>query len=151
MSTDAQKNRAPIMQIIKQTFTSFGEDKAPRLGAALAYYTIFSLAPLLMIAVGVAGLFYSKHDQAATQIQQQISGLVGEQGGSAIASMVQAASQKPKTGMVSTVIGIVVALSGAAGVFGQLQDSLNTIWEVAPKPGRGIMGFLRDRFLSFAM
>src|SRR5437660_10222663 len=91
MSTDAQKNRAPIMQIIKQTFAEFGEDKAPRLGAALAYYTIFSLAPLLMIAVGVAGLFYSKHDQAATQIQQQISGLVGEKGGEAIRAMVEAA------------------------------------------------------------
>jgi membrane protein len=151
MAAEEKKNRASIMQVVKQTFTSFGEDKAPRLGAALAYYTIFSLAPLLMIAVGIAGLFYSKHDQAATQIQQQISGLVGEQGGQAIASMVKAASEKPKGGMVSTIIGIVVALFGAAGVFGQLQDSLNTIWEVAPKPGRGIWGFLRDRFLSFAM
>src|SRR5438045_6466249 len=130
MSTDAQKNRAPIMQIIKQTFAGFGEDKGPRLGAALAYYTIFSLAPLLMIAVGVAGLFYSKHDQAATQIQQQISGLVGEKGGEAIASMVQAAAQKPKSGMAATIIGIIAAVSGAAGVFGQLQDSLNTVWGV---------------------
>ena len=141
--------RTSYIAILKTAANDFMEDKAMRLGAALAYYTIFSIAPLLVIAIGIAGWFF--HDSASKDIQGQVAGLVGEQGGKAVQSMVDAAASKTKGGIVATVVGLVVLLLGATGVFGQLQDSLNTIWKVAPKPGRGVWGFIRDRFLSFAM
>jgi len=122
---------------------------APRLGAALAYYTVFSLAPLLVIAIGIAGLIFGR-EAAQGQITAQVENLVGQQGGQAIQTMVESAS-KPGKGALGTVLGFAMLLFGAAGLFGQLQDALNTIWGVQPKPGRGLWGFVRDRFLSFSM
>src|SRR5438105_3072177 len=121
----------------------------PRLGAALAYYTVFSLAPLLVIAIGLAGLVFGK-EAAQGQIGAQIQNLVGEQGGKAVQAMVESAS-KPGTGILGSVLGIAMLLFGAAGLFGELQDALNTIWGVQPKPGRGVLGIIRDRFLSLSM
>jgi membrane protein len=135
--------------LIKEAGSEWLEDKAPRLGAALAYYTIFSLAPLLVIVIGVAGLIFGQ-DIARSQVLNQIQGLIGEQGGEAIRSMVENAS-KPTAGGVGAVLGIIMLLFGAAGLFGQLQDALNTVWGVQPKPGGGIWGFIRERFLSFTM
>ncbi|HSH81728.1 MAG TPA: YihY/virulence factor BrkB family protein, partial [Herpetosiphonaceae bacterium] len=83
-------------------------------------------------------------------VMSQVSGILGEEGGSAIGEMIQGA-RKPSTGIIATVIGLVTLLFGASGVFGQLHDALNTIWEVQPKPGRGILGMIRDRFVSFTM
>jgi len=122
---------------------------APRLGAALAYYTVFSIAPLLVIAIGIAGLIFGR-EAAQGMIASQIAHLVGEQGGEAIQTMV-ASANKPGVGTFGTIAGIVMLLFGAAGLFGQLQDALNTIWEVRPKEGRGVWGFIRDRFLSLTM
>lgn len=135
--------------IFKEAAVDFMDDKAMRLGAALAYYTIFSLAPLLVIAIGVTGWFFGK--SSSTYIEDEVAKMVGEQGGKVIQAMVDAAASRPKGGMIATVVGIGMLLFGAAGVFGQLQDALNTIWKVAPKPGRGIWGLVRDRFLSFTM
>jgi membrane protein len=135
--------------LLKQTGSEWLEDKAPRLGAALAYYTIFSLAPLLVIIIAVAGFVFGR-EAAQGYLLGQIEGLVGEQGGQAIQAMVASASQSG-SGVVGSVLGIAMLLFGAAGLFGQLQDALNTIWEVQPKPGRGVLGFLQDRFLSFSM
>jgi membrane protein len=142
-----------IWQVVKESFNEFLEDKCTRLGAALAYYTIFSIAPLLLIAVGVMGWVMHSKGQPASQnpLVQQVTNLVGGEGGKAIGNMVDAMSKDRKPGIISTIVGFAVLLFGAAGVFGQLQDALNTIWHVAPKPGRGIWGFIRDRFLSFAM
>lgn len=150
---DSSFHRWTIWQVIKQTFTEFGEDKCPRLGAALAYYTIFSIAPLLVIAVGLFGWISGKHntDPNKSKVVQQVTSLVGGEGGEAIKHMVTATLKQPHKGAVATIIGVIVLLFGASGVFGQLQDALNTIWEVAPKPGRGIWTFIRERFLSFAM
>jgi membrane protein len=136
-------------ELLKATVAEWSEDRVPRLGAALAYYSVLSLAPLLLIAIAVAALIFG--DEAAQgQIVGQISGLVGEQGAAAIQSMLVNAS-KPGVGSFAAIIGLATLLFAASGVFGGLQDALNTIWEVQPKPGRGFWGIIKDRFLSFAM
>ena len=118
------------------------------LGASLAYYTVFSLAPLLIISISIAGLVLGE-EAARGKIFEQLHYLIGEQGGKATQEMVQSASAKPATGVVASIMGLVTLLLGASGVFGQLQSSLNIIWGVEPKPGRGILGMIKDRFLSF--
>jgi membrane protein len=135
--------------LIRQTAADWSEDKAPRLGAALAFYTALSIAPLLVLSLRIAAVFFD--DAAAReQLESQMRGLVGDQGAEAIHEMI-AGGQDDKSGAIATVLGVITLLFGASGVFGQLQDSLNTIWEVRPKPGRGFWGIVRDRFLSFSM
>lgn len=138
-----------IVPLLKETVSEWQDDEAARLAAALSLYTLLSLAPLLVIAVSVAGLVFGA-DAARGQISQQISGLVGPQAGQAIEAMI-AQARSPEGGILGSVVGIVVLLFGASGVFGELQSALNRIWEVKPKPGRGWRGMLRDRFLSFSM
>ncbi|HEX9161980.1 MAG TPA: YihY/virulence factor BrkB family protein [Thermoanaerobaculia bacterium] len=137
------------IDLFKQTWKEFGDDKAQRLGAALAYYTVFSIAPLLLIAVAIAGFVFGK-DAAQHQIQQQLGGVLGQSTAAAVEKMLQAAA-KPKSGMVATIIGVITLLFGAAGVFGQLQDALDTIWNVEKPKTAGFMGLIKDRFLSMAM
>jgi membrane protein len=141
-------NPKEIFAILKKTASDWMEDQAPTLGAALAYYTVFSLAPLLIIAIAIAGLVFGQ-EAAQGQIFDQLRGLLGEASGKAMEDMVQNANAKPATGFVAGVIGVVMLLFGASGVFGQLQTSLNAIWDVQPKPGRGILGIIQDRILSF--
>jgi membrane protein len=136
-------------ELTKATFSEWDDDKASRLAAALAYYTAFSLAPLLVIAIGIAGMVFG--DEAAQgEIVGQLTGLIGHDGAKLVEQMI-AASRQPSRSVTATAIGVAVLLFGASGVFGQLQDALNTIWEVKPRPGRGLRGLLRDRFLSFTM
>jgi membrane protein len=135
--------------LLKQTISEFGNDKAPRLGAALAYYTIFSLAPLLLIVIAISGLAFG-HDAAQNKIFEQLRGVLGPAAAASVQDMVANAA-KPKSGTVATIIGIVTLIFGASGVFGQLKDALNTIWDVEPKAGGGMMILVKDRFLSFAM
>ncbi len=135
--------------LLKKTFAEWSEDKAPRLAAGLAYYTVFSLAPFLVVVIAIVGLWFGQ-SKAQSQILSQIEGLVGSQGGQAIQDMIVGAS-RPRSSILATIIGIVLLLMGAGGLFGQLQDSLNTIWEVAPRPGRGIWGTIKARFLSFTL
>jgi len=142
-------NPKTAFALAKDTAKSWSEDKASRLAAALSYYTIFSIAPLLVLAIAVAGLVFGR-DAASNQLFGEIRGLVGDQGAQAIQAMVQSMNQKGG-GILATIIGIATLLIGASGAFGQLQDALNTIWQVQPKPGLGIKGFLRTRFLSFSM
>ena len=141
-------NPKEIYPILKKAGSDWMEDQAPSLGAALAYYTVFSLAPLLIIAIAIAGLVFGQ-EAAQGQIFDQLRGLLGEASGKAMQDMVQSANAKPATGVFATLIGVVTLLFGASGVFGQLQTSLNAIWDVEPKPGRGILGFVQDRILSF--
>jgi len=141
-------NTKEAVSILKETFSEWMEDQAPTLGAALAYYTVFSLAPLLIIAISIAGLLFGK-EAAQGQIFDQLRGLLGDESGRAMQVMVQNASEEPATGLVATLVGFVTLLFGASGVFGQLQTSLNAIWGVQPKPGRGILGIIQDRILSF--
>lgn len=142
-------NPRAVWELLKEAGNEWVEDKAPRLGAALAYYTIFSIAPLLLIVVAVAGFIFGA-DAAEGQLFGQIRGLVGDQGAATLESML-ANTNQPGSNTLATVVGVVMLFVGAAGVFGQLQDALNTVWEVQAKPGRGFWGFLRDRFLSFTM
>ncbi len=120
-----------ILDVFKQTIREFISDKVPRLGAALAYYTIFSIAPLLLIAIAVAGLVFGR-EAASGQIYAQLRGVLGPQSAEMIQKMVEAAA-KPKTGTIATIVGIVTLLLGASGVVGQLKDALNTIWDVKPQ------------------
>jgi membrane protein len=137
-----------VFDVLKQTVKEWSDDKAPRLGAALAYYTIFSIAPLFVIVIAIAGLWFGQK-AAHDQILEQVSGLVGQQGAEMIGNMLESAN-KPKEGIFASVAAIALLIFGATGVFVQLQDALNTIWEVKPKPGRGVWGFIRQRFISLA-
>jgi len=137
------------VKLVKTTATDFMDDNAPRLAAALAYYALLSLAPLIVLALAIAGLLVDE-EAARGSIARELSGLVGTAGGQAIESIVRNA-KAPTAGIVSTVLGVVVLLFGASGVFGELEAALDTIWEVAPRPGRGIGGLIRDRLFSFAM
>src|SRR5207302_4023252 len=121
-----------------------------RLGAALAYYTVFSMAPLLVIAIAIGGLIFER-EAVQGQISEQIQNLVGEEGGKAVEAMVVNASRPGSGGTLASVLGVVMLFFGAMGLFGELQDALNTVWGVQPKPGRGILGIIKDRLLSFTM
>ncbi|MEA5507714.1 YihY/virulence factor BrkB family protein [Halotia wernerae UHCC 0503] len=138
-----------IWQLFRETFKEWSEDKVPRLAAALAYYTIFSIAPLLIIVIAIAGAVFGE-EAARGEIVSQIQGLVGLDGAKFIETAIQNSSQ-PQTGTIASIISVALLLIGATGVFSELQDSLNTIWEVKPKPGRGIIHMIRTRFLSFTM
>jgi membrane protein len=135
--------------LLKETGAQWSEDEASRLAASLALYTMLSIAPLLVIAVSVAGLVFGE-DAARGQISQQLATIVGPEAGKAIEGLV-ANANAPKSGLLSSCVSLAVVLMGASGVFGELQAALNRIWEVKAKPGRGVRGFARDRFFSFAM
>jgi membrane protein len=141
-------NAKSAFSLVKSTAKEFNEDNVLRLSAALSYYAIFSIGPLLAIVVGVAGLAFG-NEGVRQHIHQSLQGMLGENSAKTIDSMMAARSQG--TSLVTTIVGVVALLFGAAGVFGQLQDSLNTIWEVKSKPGAGIWELLRKRFLSFSM
>jgi membrane protein len=137
--------------LLKQTFQEWLQDKAPQLGAALAYYTVFSLAPLILILLAIIGFLFRDDPAGAwNKITQQRSYFLDPIALEVVQNIAQKALQ-PGESVIATIIGVALALFGASGVFGQLQDALNTIWGVKAKPGTGIWGFLRARFLSFAM
>ena len=135
--------------LFKSAALEWSNDKAPRLGASLSYYTIFSLAPVLLMVVAVAGLALGPQ-AAQGKIVGQLSGLLGVEAAKAIQTMLEKASPHGR-GIVATVIGFVTLIVGATGVMIELQDALNTVWKVVPKPGRGIKGIIRDRLLSFGI
>jgi membrane protein len=142
---------ADAFGLVKQTAREWLQDKAPQLGAALAYYTVFSLAPLILVLLAVVGVLFRDDPAGAwNKITQQMSYFLDASAVQVVQNIAQQASQPGKS-TVATIIGVALALFGASGVFGQLQDALNTIWGVKAKPSRGIWGFLRNRFLSFAM
>lgn len=142
-------NAKSIFNLVKLAFKDWQQDKAARLGAALAYYAIFSIGPLILIMTAIAGFVFG--DEAARgQITSNLQGTLGQSGAQMVETIVKGAS-KPSTGIIATVIGVVTLLLGASGLFGQLQDSLNTIWGVMPKPGAGIMAMIKARVLTFLM
>ena len=137
-------------QLLKATAAKWSEDKCPTLGAALAYYTVFSLAPLMLVLLAVFGLIYGNSEAARDKITHQLGYFV-DKSTVEVTKSIAANAAKPSKSILATVSGVVIALFGASGVFGQLQDALNTVWGVKPKPGGGIWGFVKTRFLSFAM
>jgi membrane protein len=138
-----------VWDLIKQTASNWNEIDAPRLGAALAFYTMMSLAPLLVVSIGIAALAFGR-EAASGQIVWQIQDLVGTEGGKAIQSMLASAS-KPGRGIAAAVVGFLMLLFGASAVFGELRDSLNTVWRIRPAVGSGLIGMIRCRFFSFAL
>src|SRR2546429_6779424 len=139
------------LRLLKLTAEEWLDDKAPQLGAALAFYTVLSLAPLVLILLAIIGVIF-RHDPAGawTKLTEQMSYFLDNSAIQVVQDIARPASTPGKS-TLATVIGIALALFGASGVFGQLQDALNTIWGVKPKPGSGIREFLRARFLSFTM
>ena len=138
--------KSRITTLLKQTYNEWSEDKGPRLGAALAYYAIFSIPPLMMIALGVIGFIYT--GDIAGRLQSQLATLVGDDTARTLLTGVQLKGEKG--GLLAGFIGLAVLLFGASGVFAELQDALNTIWSVKPKE-QGLKGLIKGRFTSFTM
>jgi membrane protein len=136
-------------ELLKETASAWIDDKAPSRGAALAYYSMFAIAPIIILAVSVAGLVFGAA-AAQGRVAKEISGTVGPEVAGAIESLVRSANNRTSS-TLATVISLGIALFGAAGVFLELQDALNTLWKVTPRPGRVVLAIVRDRFFSFAM
>jgi membrane protein len=143
------KTPRALPSMLKEAFTDWKDDQAPRLGAALAYYTVLSLAPLLVVAVAIAGFAFGR-EAAQGQIVAQIGHLVGGDTARMIEETLKNAN-KPGQGIVATVLGMVTLLLGASGVFNELRAAMNLIWEVPPKKSGGLLSLVRERLLSFAM
>ena len=139
-----------LFELIKKSVISWSDDYAPSMGAALAYYTVFSIAPLLLIVISIAGLIYGQ-DAARGAIFNQISGLVGNDGAAAIQGLLKSVN-KPSESIVATIVGIGTLLIGATTVFGELQDALNRIWRAPALVDKGgLWSLLRRRLLAFGM
>jgi len=138
-----------FFQLAKTSFQNWRNDYAPSMGAALSYYTVFSIAPLLIIVIAVAALIFGQ-DVAHGAIVEQAGSLIGENGARAIEGMLQSA-QKPKQGMVAGILGVLALILGATTVFAELESNLNRIWKVTADKHAGWWYFLRTRLLSFGL
>jgi len=136
-------------QVAKDALSQFMEHNAMQLGAALAFYAMFSLAPILMIIIAVTGFVWGQ-DAIEGEIVEQVEDAVGEEGAEMIQTIIRGASDVGQ-GVVAIILGSIATILGATGVFAQLKASLNVIWGVQPKPGQAIMTIVRDRLLSFLM
>lgn len=135
--------------VLKGTMHAVSEDRAASMAAALAYYTFFSIAPLLLVAIAIAGVLFGR-EAAQGELSRQMSGLIGESTAESIEAMVQSASGK-KRGTLAAVLGVAATLFGATGVFAQLQESLNVIWKAPKLKLNGILAFLRARLVSLSV
>jgi len=138
-----------LRSLVERTGRTGLDDRVPKLAAALAYYTAFSVAPIVLIVIAIAGLLFGA-DAARGAVSEELAALVGQKTAQVIEEILKNA-WRPGSGVIATVLGVLGVLFGAAGVFGELQDSLNIIWKVQKKPGRGLRGTVKDRFLSFGM
>jgi membrane protein len=139
-----------VVELIKKTFKEWSEDKASRLAAALAYYTVFSIPPLLVVALGIAS-YFTDRQVVENQLLNQAGSLMGSQGAEAIETILESAESPGGGELLPTLIGVALLIFGASGVFTQLQDAMNTIWNVEADPNRGIWGAIKERFFSFTM
>jgi membrane protein len=138
-----------LWPLLRDTFNNWMGNQALRMGAALAYYSVFSMAPLLLIAIGVASQFFDKAS-ARAQILDQIAANVGPSARDAMERILEHDGMAGN-GVVATIVGAAVLLFGASGVFAELQASLNIVWKVKPRPGLGLWALVRDRLVSFAV
>jgi len=139
---------AVIWTVLKTAVENWSAHKDARLGAALAYYSVFSLGPVIVIAIAVAGLFYGR-DAASGEVANSVKGMLGDSGASAVQAMLADAG-RPRQGLIATVTGIALLLFAALGVVVQLKDALNTVWEVEPESPDGVWQFIRSYVVSFA-
>ena len=145
--TEAAQTDTSLFGILKSTVSGFMADDCMTMGAALAYYTVFSLAPLLLTVISVAGLALGR-ESVQREVQSQISGLIGSGAATQVEQMLSNVLANHTSGVIGTVVGLVVLLFGATGTFGSLQDALNRVWHVKPDPNAGgIKTFLTKRLL----
>jgi membrane protein len=138
-----------VWAVFKAGLKGWWNDNVSRLGASLAYYTLFAIAPVLIVAIAIAGLVFGQ-EAVRGQIVHQVDDLIGMQGGRAVQALLQGASSH-SAGVLATVLGSITFLLGATGAFLELQYALNTIWRVAPKASAGIRDFLLQRLVSFGL
>ncbi len=142
-------NLAILWDMLKQAVAQWWADNAPRLGASLAFYTLLSIAPVLVLVTALAGTIYGE-EAARGQLVQQMEGMVGKEGAEAVQSLLANAYHLP-SGLTASILGAVVFLVGATGMFVELQDSLNLIWNVPPRQSSGVWLLVKSRLLSFLM
>ncbi len=145
----AKMSEIQVWPLLKQTYAEWSEDKAPKMAASLSFYTATSIAPLAVAVLGI-GTLVAKNKFTPKQVHDTLAQLTNPK----VADVLNDTLNSPQAhtaGLIASITGISVALLSASGVFGELQDSLNTIWEVRPKPNRGIMGIVHDRFLTLSM
>lgn len=135
-----------LWELLQETWNAWSTHRAPRAGAALAYYTIFSLAPLLVIVIAVAALVFGQ-EAAQGKIVTEIQGVVGVESARAIQAMLDKA-RTPAAGLFATVLSLMTLLIGATGVVSELKDTLNTIWHVQPEPDSGLLSTLKAYLMS---
>jgi membrane protein len=135
--------------LLKSAFEEFSNDNALKLSASLSYYTLFSLAPMLLVFMSVVGLFYGK-EAVEGQLYGQLDWLIGAEAAKEVQELIRNAELSGKSG-IAAVIGVVTLLLGATGVFAEIQDSINQIWAIKPKPKSGILKYLMNRLISFSL
>jgi len=138
-----------IKEITYKTYDQFLDDKGFKMAAALSYYAAFSLGPLLIICISIAGFIFGE-EAVRGELSSQITYLIGKEGAEMVEIIIKGASNLT-TGFIAGIISLILLVLGSLGVFVELQESLNIIWGVEPKPGRGIWGFLKTRVTSFSM
>jgi len=146
---DTRMTLRALPGLFQETYNAWSADEAMRLGASLAYYTVFSLAPFLIVVIAVAGLMLGR-EAAQGRIIDQVQGLIGREGAEAVSALIVQAS-RPASSTLATVLGTLAILLGATAVFSELQSGLNKIWKVPAPPGWGVVFRLRARFRSFAL
>jgi membrane protein len=138
-----------IWSMVRKTFDGWNEHEAPRIGAALAFYTMLSLAPLVILAIALAAFIFG-HSTAESQLLDQVDNMIGQQGSEAVKGMIEHA-RAPTSSGVASIIGLITLLFGASGVFGELRAALNKMWDVKTQSDGGLWGTIKQRFLSFGM
>src|SRR5438045_74274 len=142
--------RKQVLPLLKQAASGWSEDHATRLSAALAYYTMLSIAPLLVFAIKLIGVWYHNSAQAREKVTGYLQQFMGSQSAQALQAMTEKVGQ-PGQGTFATIFSIALLLFSAGGVFGELQDSMNVVWGVKPDPNRTWMTIVRQRFFSLTL
>jgi membrane protein len=133
---------------LKQSFRAWNDHNAPRLGAALSFYTMLSIAPLVILVIAIASLVFGR-SAAHHEIIHQVQGIMGTEGAKAVETVID--HGKKPTGVFASLIGAIMLLVGASGAFSELQSALNKIWDVQPKDGSGVVSLIKSRLFSFGM
>ncbi len=149
LCTNVMKGLKQFFHVFKNTVKAFSQDNCVKLSASLSYYTIFSIGPLLVIIISLTSIFFGR-DAVTGRLDGQISGLIGSEAAAQVQEII-AKSQHMNKGVIGTVVGGVILILGATGIFTEIQDSINFIWSLRAKPKRGILKFLVNRLLSFSL
>jgi membrane protein len=139
-----------VWELLRRTYSAWIEGSAQKMAAAISFYTVFSMVPLFMIALAIAGFCFGE-DEARRELFGQLTGLIGEDAAKSVESMVTVAAQHQSSGTLATIVAAVTLLIGASGFFIELQSALNSVWNVKRVQPWGVIAFLKTRLLSFAM